>query len=73
MAGRRATPDKRSTLGGRGMKKGLVKTMFSVEPRQLEALREEATLRMQERKVGRIDASEVLREALDAWMKRRRG
>jgi len=25
-----------------------------------------------ERKAGRIDASEVLREAIDAWMKRRK-
>jgi hypothetical protein len=53
------------------MKKGLVKQIFSVEPRQLEALRAEATRRMVERSRGRPDASEVLREAVDAWMRKR--
>jgi hypothetical protein len=38
---------------------------------QWEALRTEAFRRAQERGSGRPDASEVLREALDAWMKRR--
>jgi hypothetical protein len=53
------------------MKKPLVKAMFKVSPAQLEALRAEATRRMVERKAGRIDASEVLREALDLWIRRR--
>jgi hypothetical protein len=34
--------------------------------------RAEATRCMVERKAGRSDASEVLREATDAWMKRRK-
>lgn len=73
MPRRRAEPAQvPATLGGRGMKKGLVKAMFSMESRQLEALRAEATRRMVERKAGRIDASEVLREAVDAWLKRKR-
>jgi hypothetical protein len=54
------------------MKKGLARAVFSVEPRQLEALRAEAARRMVERKAGRIDASEVLREAIDAWMAKRK-
>ena len=59
---------KPGSLGGRGMKKGLVKAMWSVEPKQLEALRREAVKRMVERGAGRIDTSEVVREAFDAWM-----
>lgn len=58
-------------LGGRGMRKHLVKQVFSIDPEQLDALRAEATRRMVERKTGRPDASEVLREALASWMKRR--
>jgi hypothetical protein len=54
------------------MKKGLVKAMFSMEAHQLAALRAEATRRMVERGRGRLDASEVVREAVDAWLKRRR-
>lgn len=53
------------------MKRGLVRTIFSVTPGQLEALRAEATRRMVERGRGRIDAGEVLREALEAWMRKR--
>jgi hypothetical protein len=53
------------------MKKGLVKVMWSVEPKQLEALRREAVKRMVERGAGRIDTSEVVREAFDAWIQKR--
>ena len=62
---------KPGSLGGRGMKKGLVKVMWSVEPKQLEALRREAVKRMVERGAGRIDTSEVVREAFDAWIQKR--
>jgi hypothetical protein len=65
---RRSEPE---ALGGRGMKKPYLKVMFKIAPDQLEALRAEAMRRAKERQRGRIDASEVLREAVDAWMKRR--
>jgi hypothetical protein len=71
MPSRKDRPEHLATLGGRGMKKGLVKAMFSVEPRQLEALRAEATKRMVERGRGRLDASEVVREAIALWLRRR--
>lgn len=70
--GEERVPKAPAPLGGRGMKKGLTKATFSLEPAQLEVLRAEATRRMQERKAGRIDASEVVREAIEAWAKRRR-
>jgi hypothetical protein len=71
MASKRAKAvAKPGSLGGRGMKKGLVKVMFSVDPRQLDALRREATLRMVERRAGRIDTSEVVREALSFWIQK---
>jgi cob(I)alamin adenosyltransferase len=54
------------------MKKGLVKVMFKMESSQLEVLRSEATRRMAERKAGRIDTSEVVREAVAAWINRRK-
>ena len=69
MASKRANVvAKPGSLGGRGMKKGLVKVMWSVEPKQLDELRREATRRMVERHAGRIDTSEVVREAFDAWI-----
>lgn len=49
----------------------LEKATFSLSPRHLQALRAEAIKRMQERGAGRLDASEVLREVLDAWMAKR--
>lgn len=54
------------------MKKGLFKAQFSMSGEQLEALRVEATRRMNERGVRKIDTSEILREAVDQWMKRRK-
>jgi hypothetical protein len=51
-------------------KKGLEKVMYRLEPRQIAALRSEAFRRAQERSTGRPDASEVLREVLDAWLSR---
>ncbi len=54
------------------MKKDYLKVMFKIAPDQLEALRAEAMRRAKERNRGRIDASEVLREAVDAWMRKRK-
>ncbi|ACL66747.1 hypothetical protein A2cp1_3417 [Anaeromyxobacter dehalogenans 2CP-1] len=52
--------------------KGFVKGQWTLTPEQDDALREEATRRMIERGARRVDASEVMREILDAWLKRRK-
>jgi len=52
------------------MKKGFVKVMFSMDPRHLEELRREAARRMIERGAGRVDTSELVREAVEAWLRR---
>lgn len=49
-------------------KKGLVLAGFRLRPDQLEALRREAFRRAEERGSRKPDASELLREALDAWL-----
>ncbi len=59
-------------LWGPGIRRGLIKTVVSMEPRHLEALRAEARRRMMERKVRRIDTSEIVREAIEFWLKRDR-
>lgn len=53
------------SIGGRGNRRGLVRTAVSLEPKQVEAVREIAVKRMIERRVGRVDAGEVVREAID--------
>lgn len=63
-------PSAAPTPGGR-RKKGLEKVLVRLEPRQAQALRAEAFRRAQERGKGQPDASEVLREALDEWLRRR--
>jgi hypothetical protein len=52
--------------------KDLVKGQWSLAPAHVEALRAEAMKRAAARGAGRLDASEVLREVLDAWLKRRK-
>jgi len=54
-----------------GPRSGYVKAMFSIAPDQLAALQAEAMKRAQDRGTMRPDASELVREALAAWMKRR--
>jgi hypothetical protein len=49
----------------------LVRAVFYLEPPQLEGLRAEAARRMAARGAGRMDASEVLRDALDVLQSRR--
>ncbi len=58
---------------GVSRKKGFVKVMYRMHPRHAAALRAEAFRRAQERSVGRPDASEVLREIVDAWMEKHAG
>lgn len=50
----------------------LKKAQYVLEVRQIEALREAAAERAQERRSGRMDASEILREVLDAWIAKRK-
>lgn len=52
--------------------KGLIKGAWSLAPAHVEALRAEAMKRAAASGAGRLDASEVLREVLDAWLKRRK-
>lgn len=49
--------------------KGLVQFICRLRPEQAAALREEGWKRAKERGRGIPDASEVVREAVDAWMK----
>ncbi len=53
-----------------GPRSGLVRMVIYVRPEQLGAVVAEAQRRAQERGVVRADSSAVVREALDAWMKR---
>lgn len=52
-------------------KKGLEKVMFRLEPEQLQALRREAIKLAAKRGSMKPDASELVREALAAWLRRR--
>jgi hypothetical protein len=60
-----ATPERRV-----GPKSGLVRVMFSIAPEQADALQIEAFRRAEARGSFKPDASEVVREALAAWMKK---
>ena len=50
---------------------GNVKAIFTITPEQDKALREEAFRRAMESGSRKPDASAVLREALDAWLRKR--
>jgi len=50
---------------------GHVKVMVSVTPEQLAKLRAEAFRRAAKDQRARPDTSALIREALDAWMKRK--
>ena len=71
VAGNATVPSDAVWVSGPGRKKGLVKVMYRMHPRQAAALRAEAFRRAEERPVGRPDASEVLREIVDAWLEER--
>ncbi len=51
---------------------GNVKALFTITPEQERALREVAFERAMAKGHRRPDASEVLREVLDAWLAKRR-
>jgi hypothetical protein len=50
--------------------KGLIKGAWTLSPEHVKALRAEAMRRAEARNSGKPDASEVLREVLDAWLKK---
>jgi hypothetical protein len=52
--------------------KDLIKGQWSLSPEHVKALRAEAMRRAMAKGSGKPDASEVLREVLDAWLKRRK-
>jgi len=61
----------RATVGavtGRKTKTGLVQVTVTLDPRHLAALRAEALHRAAAAERGRLDASVVLREILEAWI-----
>lgn len=67
--GKTVEAEKRSgsrTVGGN------VKTLFTITPEHNEALRDEAFRRAMERGSRKPDASEILREILDAWVAKKR-
>src|SRR6266540_3906534 len=72
-AGAAGTQGEEVRTSGPGRKKGFVKMMYRMHPRQVAALRAEAFRRAEKLTVGRPDASEVLREIVDAWLEKRRG
>lgn len=55
-------------MGGRETKGGLVQVMLTLDPEHLAVLREEADRRAKERKRARSDVSEIVREAVAAWV-----
>ncbi len=69
--GRRAVVRSRGVA--RRTKEGFVVKPFTIDPRHWEALRREAFRRAAAAGYGKPDASKVLRELLDAWMKASRG
>lgn len=56
-----------------GRRSGYIKATFSIEPEQLAAVVSEARRRADTEGAIRADASAVVREALAAWIARRKG
>jgi hypothetical protein len=50
------------------VKKGHVLAAYRLRPEQIATLRREALKRAAERGSGKPDASEIVREAVDAWI-----
>ncbi len=65
-----STPKKTAPLRKeRSDAKGLMLVGVRLEPRQAQAIRAEAFRRAAARGSGKPDASEIVREALEAWLK----
>jgi len=56
-------------VSGRPTKGGLVQVTLTLDPAHLETLRAEALRRARARKSARSDVSELVREAIAAWLK----
>ena len=61
-------PTRRSIHRKANKPRKLVRVSARLEPAQVAALEREARRRMNQRGRGRIDVSEVIREALSVWM-----
>ncbi len=61
-------PARLAGVSGRPTKGGLVQVGLTLDPEALEKLREEALRRAKARKSGRPDVSEIVREAIEAWI-----
>lgn len=55
----------------KGPRSGFLRVMFSVRPDQLAAVQAEASKRMRERERPQARAGEIVREAIDSWMRAR--
>ncbi len=55
-------------VSGRPTKGGLVQVTLTLDPEALEKLRAEAVRRARARKSARSDVSELVREAIEAWL-----
>ncbi len=67
MAARKTAPEKTKNPRAKGLKPVVVR----LEPAQITALKREALRRANERGSMKPDASELVREALVLWLKRR--
>jgi hypothetical protein len=55
-------------VSGRPTKGGLIQVTLTLDPDDLEKLRAEARRRAEARKSARSDVSELVREAIRAWL-----
>lgn len=72
MPGKKREKESALPLRKVGRRSGLTRATFSIAPDQLGVLQAEAMERAKARGSFKPDASEVLREALAEWIKRRR-
>lgn len=72
MSPARKTPTTTAKRGRGRPSLGRVRVFVSMDKQHLAALRAEAFRRAAAADSGRPDVSEVVREALDAWVKRKR-
>jgi hypothetical protein len=63
-------PQPKKTRGPGRPAEGRVKVMVSMDPEQVDALRREAFRAAAEDRRARPDVSALVREAVDAWLKR---
>lgn len=71
-AARKGTPKKAKASWRVGKRSGFIKATVSLTREQFDAIRDEAKRRADQKGAIRADASEVVREALAAWLAKRR-